>query len=286
MKICVAQGVQILRPALQLGMPSIFCLGDVHGDMASMIDTLVDNGVLDQRARWAAGGATLIQMGDMLDGEARNVPQFTGGHDVDVLRFLAELRVQARASGGDVRCLYGNHEIMNMVGIYTYVREEDMEGREEMFTPGGEAATLLADLCTPVIIKNNILFCHAGLHPDVFESVATSRAALRSALCRAPQNDLVSGDDGITMTRYYYEDEGQDYARVSAMLDRLGCDRMVIGHNCVSDHITTRCRGRVVLTDVGISRAFRTTPATCMLRIDADGCFWGTWRSPIPPSPL
>lgn len=256
---------------------SIFCLGDVHGDLTSMINTLTCNGLLDQNGRWVAGTALLIQMGDMLDGRARNVPQFTGGHDVDVLRFLANLRVQARASGGDVRCLYGNHELMNLVGIYAYVREEDMSGREALFAEGGEATALIADLCEPMIIEDNILFCHAGLNPDAFESVTTSRYSLHSALERAaeePPHSLLGGEDGITMTRYYYATSGQDYERVSRMLNGIGCDRMVIGHNCVNSSLTTRCQGRVVLTDVGISRAFRHNPSTTMLHVDATGRFW------------
>jgi hypothetical protein len=41
--------------------------------------------------------------------------------DIDVMRFLKNLREQARASGGDVRCLFGNHELMNMAGMFPYV---------------------------------------------------------------------------------------------------------------------------------------------------------------------
>lgn len=256
------------------GMASvIYCLGDVHGDVLSMMAALAGNGVTDKHGAWQAGAATLIQMGDMLDGKARNLPQFSGGHDVDVLRFLAKLRAQARAVGGDVRCIFGNHEVMNMGGLFTYVRDEDMEGRAALFAPEGEAAALLRDLCVPAMVKNNILFCHAGLHPDVFQPVATSRGALFGALATGA-HDLTSGEDGIMMTRYYLQPGAQDCHRVSQMLDSIGCDRMVIGHNCTSDQITSRCRGRVVLTDVGISRAFRAKPSTAMLYIDGHGRFW------------
>jgi hypothetical protein len=124
-------------------------------------------------------------MGDMVDGRTRNQTQFHGGHDVDVLRFLTNLRVQARANGGDVRCLFGNHELMNLAGVFAYVRDEDMDGRAEMFASGGEAADLIYGLCELVIIKDNVLFCHAGLDPDVFEAVATSRETLINGLLKA-----------------------------------------------------------------------------------------------------
>jgi hypothetical protein len=261
---------------------SIFCLGDVHGDLLSMVAALEGNGVIDNEGVWVAGTATLIQMGDMLDAKARNVPQFYGGEDIDVLRFLKNLRTQARASGGDVRCLFGNHELMNMAGVFAYVRDNDMCGREKLFSPNGEGTQLIYDLCELIIIKDNILFCHAGLHPHIFEEHSASKEALLASLMRSVVGDavdiithpLVGGEDGITTTRYYMELEGQDYDSVSRLLNNVGCDRMVIGHNCVSKNISTRCRGRVVLVDVGISRAFHTTPASTMLAVDTHGCLW------------
>lgn len=59
---------------------------------------------MDEKGRWIGGKAILVQMGDILD---------RGPDESDCLQRLLSLQAQARAAGGDVIMLLGNHEIMN-----------------------------------------------------------------------------------------------------------------------------------------------------------------------------
>jgi hypothetical protein len=262
----------------------IYCVGDVHGDMESFVQLLEANGVVDAQGRWDAGPATLVQMGDILDGLARGLPQFaSGSRDTDVLAYMYQLRAQARAAGGDVRCLVGNHEIMNLADIFTYVAPADAEGRKAALddrSADGVTASILG-LCEPFIVIERFAFCHAGLVPDMYDTLGPDvaralhrrcesvYAALgRHGLVRDPA--LTDEAGGVTTTRYYSGFD-QDYGEVSAMLDALECDRMFIGHNFTSKRVTTRCRGRVVLVDTGISRAMSADRASEMVVIDEKG---------------
>ena len=50
-------------------------------------------------------------MGDQLD---------RGHNEIDVLFFLERLQCEARAAGGALHVLNGNHETMNVAGRFTY----------------------------------------------------------------------------------------------------------------------------------------------------------------------
>lgn len=267
-----------------------YAIGDIHGDLDSALATLREHGVIDAKGQWSAGDATLVQLGDMLDGLVRTgVPFRTAGGDISVLRFFADLRDQARAAGGDVACVLGNHELMTLVGLFSYAAAEDVPGRTELFAVGGEGHKLVTSLCSPLICRNRVLYCHAGLTPEasaaLFGSPAVygaddiERAAAQhcnkmyfgggmSALAQDPAIGL--GLHSVTSTRAY-SDPQDDGAACSAMLDRLGVDRMVIGHNMQDRRVSVRYRGRVVLADVGLSRAFTAKPSTTMLLTTGNG---------------
>jgi hypothetical protein len=55
-----------------------------------------------------------------------------------------------------------------------------------------------------------------------------------------------------------------------ASLNSLEVDRMPHSHNFVSKSISTRCLGRVILTDTGISRAMSTDRNSEIVVIDDD----------------
>lgn len=249
----------------------LYCVGDVHGDMESFRMVLRENKIVDRGLDWIAGNSILIQMGDVLDGLARNSTQFhSASIDLDILKFLLKLRGQARTSGGDVRCLLGNHELMNLAGIYTYVAPNDLNSRQDTKM----VYDLIASICEPWVVYDKFLFCHAGVSPHQNGITAKILQDLKTNLMNLNGNDLISdkrlaANEGITTTRYYHGND-QDNAEVRQLLNGLGIDRMFIGHNYVSKSIATRCLGRVVLTDTGISRAMGTDRNSEIVMIEDD----------------
>lgn len=94
------------------GVSRIVAVGDVHGDYQQFVTILRQAGVIDGRARWVGGTTHLVQVGDVLD---------RGPDSRKVMELLMALAPQARAAGGDVHALVGNHEAMNVLGDLRYV---------------------------------------------------------------------------------------------------------------------------------------------------------------------
>ncbi|CAK9326922.1 unnamed protein product [Citrullus colocynthis] len=112
-----------LKPILITGNPPTFvsapgrrivAVGDLHGDLKQTRLALEMAGVLgsDSRNLWTGGETVLVQLGDILD---------RGEDEIAILSLLRSLDVQARAQGGAVFQVNGNHETMNVEGDFRYV---------------------------------------------------------------------------------------------------------------------------------------------------------------------
>ncbi|MED6110800.1 Glycosylated integral ER membrane protein [Stylosanthes scabra] len=112
-----------LKPILVSGDPPTFvsapgrrilAVGDLHGDLKQARCALEMAGVLssDGQDLWTGGETVLIQVGDILD---------RGEEEVAILSLLRSLDKQAKAKGGAVFQVNGNHETMNVEGDFRYV---------------------------------------------------------------------------------------------------------------------------------------------------------------------
>jgi hypothetical protein len=90
----------------------VVALSDVHGAAAAFTATLRAAQVVDARARWSGGETRLVVTGDLLD---------RGADSRAVMDLLRRLEDEARAAGGVVHVMLGNHEVMNLVGDLRYV---------------------------------------------------------------------------------------------------------------------------------------------------------------------
>lgn len=110
----------LLLAALAAGSPAaagrIVAVGDVHGDVAAFEGILRQAGLLDDGGRWSGGGATLVQVGDILD----RGPSPRGAMDL-----LMRLQAESAAVGGRVIAMLGNHETANLLGDLRYVTPEN-----------------------------------------------------------------------------------------------------------------------------------------------------------------
>jgi hypothetical protein len=85
----------------------IFAIGDAHSDFRRLARAMAAAGLIEKAterpedAKWRAGKAVLVSTGDMID---------KGPRALDVLRLYRSVRAQARAAGGNVVILAGNHE--------------------------------------------------------------------------------------------------------------------------------------------------------------------------------
>jgi hypothetical protein len=150
----------------------VIAFADVHGAYTELHGLLREAGVIDEQDHWSAGRTHVVSLGDLMD---------RGADSRKVLDLLMRLQGEARAAGGQLHVLLGNHEAMNLLGDLRYVEPAefaayaDLESpadRNGKFPPGylGKRAAFLPDgkygkwlLSQPAVIRiNDTLFMHAG----------------------------------------------------------------------------------------------------------------------------
>jgi hypothetical protein len=114
------------QPASQLT-----AVGDVHGDFKTFRALLRSVGLIDLQDRWRGGTRHLVQTGDLLD---------RGGESRQALELLMSLEEEARAAGGQVVVVLGNHEVMNMTGDFAYTSREEFLAFQNDERPEDRAA--------------------------------------------------------------------------------------------------------------------------------------------------
>lgn len=90
----------------------LFVLADTHGEFAILVALLKAQGIVDDKLVWSFGKGHLAVTGDMLD---------RGAHQLEILWLLYKLEGEARAAGGRVHIVLGNHEAMVLRGDERYL---------------------------------------------------------------------------------------------------------------------------------------------------------------------
>ncbi len=246
----------------------IVAFGDLHGDLASAREAFALAGATDADGGWIGGDLVLVQLGDQTD---------RGDDELEILDWLEELKRQARADGGAVHVLVGNHELMNVQSDLRYVTPGGLtdfadtpcggegsacarapraaRGRVAAFEPGGPWARRLADHPVALLLDGTV-FVHGGILPlyarDGIDALNASVAAwLRD---EAPEPAWVRGEQSPVWNRTFSRDTDETgCALLAESLALLGAERMVVGHTVQEQGISSACDGRVWRVDVGLS---------------------------------
>jgi Calcineurin-like phosphoesterase len=247
----------------------IVAIGDLHGDFGSTKEAFRVGGVLAADDTWNGGTTVVVQVGDQLD---------RGTDEKEILDFLDAIQAQARAAGGDVIVVNGNHELMNVAGNFNSVVDQEgfddfggIEGRRAAFAPGGPYALRLAERPLYTILDGTV-FLHGGVLPEHVPDLATIDAASRAWMkTGGPKPAVVTDPDGLVWTRLYGEEETEAACDAAeAVLNALHLDRMVVGHTIQDNGITSICDGRVWRVDVALSDYYLPhSPPTQVLQIQA-----------------
>ncbi len=189
----------------------IIAIGDIHGDIDLMINTLIISGVIKKTDKcfntiklnnkevkeyyeWIGGTTIVVQVGDQID---RCRPTDTNdckqesttfqdeASDIEILLFFTNLNELAKNYGGAVYSLLGNHELMNSFGDIRYVSYKNLEqvqikeqslenGRIQIFKRGDILSNFLACTRTSILIINNYLFVHGGILGSIISNIDTN----------------------------------------------------------------------------------------------------------------
>lgn len=254
----------------------VVVIGDVHGDLSRLTQSLIGMGIINAKWEWTAEprDTIVVQMGDQVDSAPR-VPDPEASaweqvSDVDVVIFMDKLDTIARCHGGRVLSLIGNHELMNLIGDYSYVSERTMtrmggpSGRRLHFHPTGIVGQILAKR-NVVMRIGPLLFVHGGLLIHHLEMVRDNLHRINDAYRRFAREEPLSPEDkwvvagalidndGLVWTREYMTDEG--LSQIPEVLSRTGAMAVFTGHNTVRN-ISSELGGRVWFTDAMFSRAY------------------------------
>lgn len=271
----------IQQDSCNLSAPGrIVAVGDVHGAFDHYTAILRETKLLDARLRWIGGNATLVQVGDTLD---------RGDDSRKVLDLVRRLETEAPKTGGQVRFVLGNHEIMRMAGDWRYVSKADYESfqtpqaaemrdrlyaealkandaaraKDEMtvlFSESGEYGRWLRQHDIMVRI-NGIAFVHAGPGRAFADRGcaglnADARGEIKSLNLADPdlKKKLLWSPEGPLWYRGFVGVEPVASADdVTAVLTALGASHMVIGHTATKPgRIRSLYEGKILAIDSGM----------------------------------
>eukprot|EP00873_Tetraselmis_striata_P041637 jgi/Tetstr1/461901/TSEL_006979.t1 len=238
----------------------IVVIPDVHRDLDKARRSLMIAGVIDARDNWTGGRTVVVQVGDQVDGADRTGRRPLGPHvchralreDVAVLRYFNSLHDRAEEAGGAVYNLVGNHELMNVHGMFQYA---DTDGcpecvrlRTKAFQPGGPAARILATTRAVYLRVGRVAFVHAGLLPWHLDAMAGRPERLNAIM-----TDALLGNPRPAAELALFDRVCMQPRETRRILPALGVDHMVIGHNASAQGIVALHDGMVVVCDPGLS---------------------------------
>lgn len=246
----------------------IIVIGDVHGDIKRFKNILINASIINNNLEWIAepSNTIVVQIGDQVDSLNRdpNIQEWEILEDYNLLYFTNSLDNIAKAKGGRLISLIGNHELMNVIGNFSYVSNKSkFTNRYNYFMPKGTLSPILAK--RPLILKiGDLYFCHAGIrkhHIDILkkynknllyineiwkEFILTGQININD---KEIFDKIILDMDGILWTR----DIDQD-SDLESFTNEINCSYMFVGHTPVDNIILHK--NKIWYIDSCISRAF------------------------------
>lgn len=266
------------QPSFFPSASRVIVIGDIHGDVQTFMKCMYTANIFNTKLEWIAQphDTIVIQLGDQIDSLTR------GGQDgwetvpdVEMLYLTDRLDTIARMKGGRVLSLLGNHEMMNVIGDFSYVSPKslqlmDQQLRKDMFRPGGTLSQILAKRNVVLRIGHH-LFCHGAILPHHLDSANDNihliNDAMRKFLRKLPLhsedtkilNSCVLDMQGVLWSRLYVELFEPNRVLLEEVVDnvlqRTQCKHIYTGHNTVQS-ISPILNAKVIFTDIGLSRAY------------------------------
>lgn len=254
-----AADVLPLDPATRL-----MVLADTHGEYEIVVEFLRRQGVIDAQLNWAFGDGQMVVTGDIFD---------RGARQLEILWLFYKLEAEAKAAGGALHVLLGNHDAMNLRADLRYLHPRYVQTAQilgaDSYTDLFTAQSLLGDWLRsrPAVLKlGDLLMLHGGVSPQTVDAgmtVADLNAAVRRSLDTPvarrdeldPQAALAAGNFGPLWFRGYFPDQARTdrpytpRTEVERSLEFHGVSRILVGHT-VMPTVTPLYGGRVIAVQV------------------------------------
>lgn len=241
-------------------------LSDIEGNFGAFSKLLFANGVIDNDFNWTFGNGHLVLIGDFVD---------RGEMVTEVHWLIYSLEEKAKAAGGYVHYILGNHEIMNMSGDLRYLNEKYKSSAalmnvkfETLYDEHSELGRWLRTKNIMEKIGDN-LFLHAGvsaqmnqLNISIKEINKLARPFYADSLYTYPDKmtPVIYSDFGPFWFRgYYTADKTGMLQTIDSTLLGFDVKHIFTGHTIVADTVSVWYHGKVINVDLhhakGISEA-------------------------------
>ena len=230
-------------------------VSDIHGQATLFLSLLRAQKIIGANNQWTFGKGVLVINGDVFD---------RGPQQTEALWAIYRLAQQAKAAGGSVQMVLGNHENMVLRGDLRYLSPKYEKVARlvertapELYGKDTELGRWLRSRAT-VLKLGDTLFVHGGISPDLPKQApelaalnAKIRARLsdsRDALKDDPQASWLFATDGPLWYRGYFKLPRASSAEIDALLKEFNVKRIVVGHT-TRDEIVSLYGGRVIGID-------------------------------------
>lgn len=244
---------------------SFLAISDIEGEFEAFRKLLLANHVIDDSYNWTYGSGHLVLVGDFFD---------RGTNVTEVLWLIYLLEEQAKAQGGKVHFILGNHEIMNLQNDLRYVSGKYKENASLLNADYKEWYTLNTELGRWLNTKNVIeqiggtIFTHGGFSEEMNELSLSMQEINEVArkhyfVNKNDKKNIITEDPDVTIHNYetspfWFRGYARDDAtqqQVNKTMLLYHANAIVIGHTVV-DEVTTFYDGRVIDIDTKHSKGY------------------------------
>ena len=235
----------------------LLVLSDIEGNFNAFRKLLQGNQVIDENFNWKFGDGNLVLVGDFFD---------RGDQVTELLWFIYYLEEKAKANGGYIHFILGNHEIMNLSGDLRYINQKYLESasllKQQYVSLYDENSELGRWLRTKNVVEKigDIIFTHGGISGYVNRmkiSVAEINDLSRPYYADSMyvysdfRSDTLFGNLGPFWYRGYYEKTNAHIpSQIDTTLSQFNINHIVTGHTIVGDTVSAWYNGKLLNIDV------------------------------------
>lgn len=238
------------------GVKKMLVISDIEGNFQALRKLLQGNRVIDENFNWIYGKDHVVFVGDFVD---------RGTMVTEVLWLIYSLEEKAKAAGGYVHYILGNHEIMNMSNDLSYVHERYIQHASlinkpymQLFGPDAEIGRWLA---TKNVVEKigHVLFTHGGistyinyLNVSLKELNEITRPYYTDTTYKYTDNrlNIIYSDFGPFWYRNYYKAPRAGMGQIDSTLSNYRVRHISTGHTIIGNEISSVYGGKVFNTDV------------------------------------
>ncbi|WP_185096811.1 metallophosphoesterase [Chitinophaga barathri] len=244
-------------PSIYPQPEKMLVLSDLEGNYKTLREFLLNHHVIDKNYNWTFGKAHLVIAGDIFD---------RGTQVTACLWLIYSLEEKAKAAGGFVHFILGNHEVMNLTGKLSYVHKDyfqfaTMLGRsyEDLLGLNSVLGQWLRSKNIIEVIGENLV-THGGISPQVNRLKLPIKkindlhfSYLNKATMNTKDSIILQTIINSKVSPYWYREyytTGNTFNPkvIDTTLQTYKVSRIITGHTIVPD-VISYYGGKVINTD-------------------------------------